>query len=279
LESNHFGRHRVVYREIGSGPPLLLVHGLMTSNYSFRYVMTPLAQQFRVIAPDLVGAGRSDKPDARYPASALADWIAEFVTAMEIEGCAAIGNSLGGYLCMRTALAKPDTFSRLVNVHSPGVPMFRLHALAAGLSIPGAIAGLSWFVRRQPERFAHKHVHYFDETLKSREEAREYAAALASPEGARAFIRYLSDALSPRGMAEFTHELSERRAAGKPFPIPLCLVYARQDPMVPPAVGGKLAQLIVDARVIWLEDTSHFMHVDTPDPFLRAVEPFLRDRR
>ncbi len=275
LNSRAFGRHRVVYRELGEGPPLLLVHGLMTSSYSFRYVIEPLARKFRVIAPDLVGAGESDKPDVSYEPQALASFIVEFVRALDIVGCRAVGNSLGGYLCLRAALSEPEIFDRLVNVHSPGVPDPRLKALASALALPGVSRALGWVVRRDPERWAHRHVHYYDETLKSREEAREYGRPLASVAGARAFVRYLSDTLSPSAVTVFVRELERRRDRGEAFPVPLLLLYARQDPMVPPRVGERLAALIPSAELKWLEDTSHFAHVDTPELFLDATRDFL----
>ena len=61
LHSTAFGDVRVHCRVHGSGPPLLLVHGLMTSSYSFRYVLEPLGQHFTVYVPDLPGSGRSSE--------------------------------------------------------------------------------------------------------------------------------------------------------------------------------------------------------------------------
>ncbi|MCA9594001.1 MAG: alpha/beta hydrolase [Myxococcales bacterium] len=275
LDSRPFGRHRVSYREMGSGPPLLLVHGLMTTSYSFRYVMKPLAERYRLIVPDLVGAGRSDKPDVSYDPQAMATWISELVRALDLEGCLAIGNSLGGYLCMRAVVSHPQLFSRLVNLHSPGLPEPRLRALAAALAVPGAQRALAAFARRKPERWVHKNVHYFDETLKSREEARQYGEPLATREGSWAFARYMADTLSASAMGNFVRELSRRRDRGEPFPVPLLLVYSRQDPMVPPRIGAQLAQLIPSAELVWLEDSSHFAHVDSPERFLDVVLPFL----
>jgi pimeloyl-ACP methyl ester carboxylesterase len=98
MTSAHFGRLRIHYREYGRGTePLLLIHGLMTSSYSWRYVLEPLGARFRLIAPDLPGAGRSDKPAARLDAAALAAWIGEFQAALGLSGCLAVGNSLGGF--------------------------------------------------------------------------------------------------------------------------------------------------------------------------------------
>ena len=276
MRSRPFGAFRAHYRELGDGPPLLLVHGLMTTGYSYRYVLEALAARYRVIVPDLPGCGRSDKPDLRYGAPALAAWLGEFADALEVRGCLAVGNSLGGYLCMRAALEDPALFSRLVSIHAPVTPAARLVALHAGLALPGAARAAMWLMRRDPLRWAHRNVHYHDESLKSLEEAREYGAPLGTPEGARAFFRYLEDALAPGDFRAFVARLrAEHQAPGRPFPVPLMLVYAREDPMVPPAHGHALAALLPDARFEWLEASSHFAHVDSPTRVLPLLHDFL----
>jgi pimeloyl-ACP methyl ester carboxylesterase len=182
-----------------------------------------------------------------------------------------------GYLCMRQALADPDTFSRLVNIHSPAFPMARLRALHLALSLPGAEAALGWWVRRDTTRWAHENVHYYDETLKSLEEAREYGDPLAIPEGTRAFISYLRDVMRPNGFAEFIATLEQRKVKGQSFPVPLQLIYSRHDPLVPPTVGDKLAALVAEAPLHWLDRSSHFAHVDTPAEVTALVFDFLAE--
>jgi pimeloyl-ACP methyl ester carboxylesterase len=275
VDSAHFGKVRIHYRELGAGPPLLLVHGLMTTSYSWRYVMDDLARDHRVIVPDLPGAGRSDKPDVAYGSAALARFVLELQAALGLRGCLAVGNSMGGFVCMRAALADAGAFARLVNLHSPGAPGGRYRALHLALSLPGARSLLSWWIRRTPLSWAHKNVHYYDESLKSLEEASEYGDPLASREGASAFIHYLHDTFAPADLAAFVGELRTRRDAGQAFPMPLLLLYARQDPLVLPAIGEQLARLVPDARLEWLEKTSHFAHVDTPDAVLASVRAFL----
>jgi pimeloyl-ACP methyl ester carboxylesterase len=270
LDSSSFGKVRIAYRELGEGPPLVLVHGLMTSSYSWRYVIAPLAERFRVLVPDLPGAGDSDKPVASYRIEPMADLLAELIEAWGVGGCRVIGNSLGGYLSMWTALRHPDAMTRLVNIHSPGIPLLRLRALRLGMGLPGSDALLSAMIRRNPERWVHDNVHYYDETLKSREETREYARPLSSDEGRRAFGAYLRETLDVGDMGRF-----EQRLKAAPFPIPLQLVYARRDPMVPPDVGRRLAELLPAAELVWLEGVSHFMHVDQPELVLDTVLPFL----
>lgn len=269
VESVPFGKLRVHVRRHGSGPPLLLVHGLMTTSYSWRYVLEPLGERFTVYAPDLPGCGRTEHtPDRPHSARALATFLGELQRELGIEGCRAIGNSLGGYVCMQRALEEPRGFERLMVVHAPAFPELRLYALHAALAVPGARSLLAWRIRRDPERFAHANVHYFDETLKSLEEAREYA--LRTDEAIACFAQYLSDALDPSEMGRFVRTLSDRGG----LETKLSLVYADQDPMVPPRIGKKLHALVPKADFHVLEGTSHFAHVDSPDRILRLASSF-----
>lgn len=273
--SRRFGPTTAHLRELGhrDAPPLLLIHGFMTSSYSWRYVMAPLAHHFRVIAPDLVGAGRSSKPDASYHPDALAEWIGELIHHLGIRGTRVLGNSLGGYLAMRLALRDPSAMERLVNIHSPGLPTARNHILSTAMRfVPGTRTALERLVRQNPERWVHTHVHYWDESLKSREEHREYAAALTSPAGLTAFHRMLAETFSVRAMKAFEEALVQ---LGGRFPIPLMLLYAKEDPMVPPEIGRRLHRLLPTATFAEVERGSHFMHVDAPEAFLERVLPFL----
>ena len=276
VDSRTLGPMNVHVRVHGSGPPLLLVHGLMTSSYSWRYVLEPLGEHFTLYAPDLPGNGRTDGPlEPRYGPDVLADWIGEVQSVLGIRGCPVIGNSMGGYLGMRLALRDPGAMSRLVDLHSPGVPEARLYALGAALAVPGAKAFLASLARRRPEEWAHRNVHYYDESLKSREETREYGAPLANRDGSRAFVKHLAETMSIGPVRRFYRELGERRARGVPFPVPLLLVYAERDPMVPPRFGELLAERIPDARLVRMSHTSHFVQVDAAEDLVPLVLRFL----
>lgn len=280
LDSALFGRMNVHVRRYGRGPPLLLVHGLMTSSYSWRYAFGPLGEHFTCYAPDLPGAGRSDAPLAPdYSPANLATWIVEVMDALGIRGAATIGNSMGGYLTMQAALQTPDAFERLVNVHSPGVPDLRMRALRLALRTPGAGKLLKRLVARDPLRWAHKNVHYYDESLKSLEEAREYGAPLGTESGFGAFYKYLSETMSTEHMDPFHRKLEEMKGRDEPFPVPLLLLYAREDPMVPPRHGRIFEERIPDAKLVWLDDASHFAHVDAVERFVPPVLEFLTARR
>ncbi|MBS2022942.1 MAG: alpha/beta hydrolase [Deltaproteobacteria bacterium] len=274
VPSRHFGEVGVHTRTHGRGPPLVLIHGFMTTSYSWRYMLDLLGAHFTLHLPDLVGAGRSDKPDRSYGPEELASFIGEWMRAAGVHGAPVLGNSLGGYLSMRLALQDPKAISRLVNLHSPGLPTGRMWALKVLSSlIPfkhEVVRGLVW---RDPARWVHKNVHYFDESLKSRQEHTEYAAPLRTSEGVRAFSRMLFETVDVSEMSRFRERL---RALGGKFPIPLQLLYADRDPMVPPAVGDTLHALLPQAEFVRISHTSHFAHVDTPALVAEKVLPFFQ---
>jgi pimeloyl-ACP methyl ester carboxylesterase len=276
LESSVFGPMSVHVKKHGTGPPLSLIHGLMTSSYSFRYVLEPLGERFTCYVPDLPGAGQTDPAlRAPYTPQNLAVWLGEVMDALDIRGAPTIANSMGGYLALWAAMLDGDLFERVLDVHSPGVPDVRLHALRIGMAVPGVGRAVRWAVARDPVRWAHANVHYYDESLKSLEEARTYAAPLRTEVGRIAFLQYLSETMNTAAMTAF----AARLRALESFPVPVLLLYAREDPMVPPRVGPALAAMIPGARLAWVEDASHFMHVDAVQRFLPPALEFLSSER
>lgn len=269
------GRVTLSVKRYGAGPKLFLVHGLMTSSYSFRYLFERLGGTYELLVPDLPGAGRTAPldPDVPLAPEQLADVLAAAMRALGAEGAPVLGNSMGGYLAMWMALRHPEVAGRVLDLHSPGVVTPRMVALDAAFRLPFSPAALDVLVSRNPREWVFRNVHYYDETLKSREEIEEYARPLGTKEGRRAFARYLGDTLSVRGMRAFAAELSRRT-----FPVPLALVYARRDPMVPPAVGPRLHAMAKGSTLHWLEQGSHFAHVDAPETFLEVARPFLAGR-
>ena len=276
VTSPTLGRVRTHVRVYGEGPPLLLIHGLMTTSYSWRYVLRPLGAHYTLYVPDLPGAGRSETPlGPAYHPDAIAGWIGALQRALGIHGDRVIGNSMGGYVCLRLALSDPASMSHLVNVHA-GVPVPRMYALASALALPGAHALLARLIRRDPLRWVHRNVHYWDESLKSLEEAHEYGDPLARSDGVSAFIKYLAETMAVGPMRDFRRALLERRARGGPFPVRLLHLYARRDPVVPPRIGAVLAAW-TGAPLEWIEEGSHFAHVDAVDRFVPPVLSFLAD--
>jgi pimeloyl-ACP methyl ester carboxylesterase len=108
------------------------------------------------------------------------------------------------------------------------------------------------------------------------EEAHAYGDPLASTEGTRSFIGYLGETMAIGPIREFQAALLERKTRGTPFPVPLLHLYARRDPMVPPRIGAILADRTL-APLVWIDEGSHFMHVDAVPQFLPPVLDFMRN--
>lgn len=271
VPSRVMGNVRAHVRVLGSGPPLMLVHGLMTSSYSFRYVMEPLAQHFQVFVPDLPGAGRSDKPLApEFSPHNLGVFLGELQRELGLRGCAILGNSLGGFISMHLALHDPEAISRLVVNHAPGIPDMRYVALRFLLARGVVRGAFRHLVQRDVRKWIYRNVHYYDETLKSIEELDEFGAPLATPEGMECFIKMLRETMHPHGFEEFVGRLEKNSLR-----VPTLFVYARQDPLVPPSVGEALHRLVPGSTLTWIDSTSHFTHVDSPDRMVATVLPFL----
>jgi pimeloyl-ACP methyl ester carboxylesterase len=106
--------HRMAYLDVGRGKPVILIHGFGGSMWHWEYQYLPLAQTHRVLIPDLIGSGLSDKPEATYSPEQLVKFFLEFMNSLEIEQAILIGNSMGAGLAMAMALDYPDRVERLV---------------------------------------------------------------------------------------------------------------------------------------------------------------------
>ncbi|HEY1534066.1 MAG TPA: alpha/beta fold hydrolase, partial [Polyangiaceae bacterium] len=108
---------RLRVAEAGSGPPVILIHGLFVDHTSWDLVMPELAESFRVIAPDLPGFGASEKPPpSRFPygIDAFAEAIADLYAGLELGPAAVVGHALGGAVALTLAARHPELVSRLV---------------------------------------------------------------------------------------------------------------------------------------------------------------------
>jgi pimeloyl-ACP methyl ester carboxylesterase len=258
----------------GSGPPLVLVHGLMTSAYSWRYVVADLARRYRVFVPDLVGSGASEKPpDLVYSVENLARFLAAYVRALDAGAPYLVGNSLGGLICLRSLLDSPGLARPYVHIHAPGYPMTGAKVAHALLGVPPVRWALAWFVHRFRERFVAWNVHYARDDMLSREEVREYASQFETAQGAKVFVRILRESLDPSEHAKIISAL--RRDADR-LP-PVLLLYAREDPLVPPEFGPRYAEDIPGAPLHWVDESSHFVQVEQPERTVTELRAFASD--
>ncbi len=129
--------HRIVYRVAGSGPPLLLLHGITSSAATWKDVIPPLAERCTVIAPDLLGHGQSAKPQGDYSLGAYASGVRDLLAVLDVHNTTVVGHSLGGGVAMQFAYLFPERCNRLVLVASGGLGR-EVHLLLRAAALPGA---------------------------------------------------------------------------------------------------------------------------------------------
>jgi pimeloyl-ACP methyl ester carboxylesterase len=125
LETVEVDDLKLAYRELGSGPPVLLLHGWPTSSFLWRDVITPIARQNRVVALDLPGFGASDKPlGIRYGFDLFDRALDGFLAALEIDEVAIAVHDLGGPVGLHWALHRPERVTKLALLNTLVYPEF-----------------------------------------------------------------------------------------------------------------------------------------------------------
>src|ERR671923_1730441 len=129
--------HEVSYRVAGEGPLVVLVHGIAGSSEQWDAVARLLAERYTVLAPDLLGHGRSAKPRGDYSLGAYAVSIRDLLIALGHRRGTVVGHSLGGGVAMQFAYEYPVFCERLVVVSSGGLGR-EVHPLLRAATLPGA---------------------------------------------------------------------------------------------------------------------------------------------
>ena len=113
LQETTIHGHRVAYRLAGSGPPIVLIHGITSSSVVWELVGPQLARDHTVLAPDLLGHGQSAKPRGDYSMGAFASGIRDLVLWLGLGPVTVVGHSLGGGVAMQFAYQFPERTERL----------------------------------------------------------------------------------------------------------------------------------------------------------------------
>jgi pimeloyl-ACP methyl ester carboxylesterase len=267
-------RYRRAFRIAGSGPPLLLLHGIGDSSQTWSRVMPLLASRYTVIAPDLLGHGLSDKPRADYAISAYACGMRDLLAVLDIDSATIVGHSLGGGVAMQFAYQFPERCDRLVVVGSGGVgrevhPLLRMAAgpgaevvmpLATAAPVRWAVRKSSGFLRRLPVKSLGADTDY----IISRYDG------LASSRSRSAFLRTLRAGVDVRGQV-ITMLDRCYLAAG----LPALIVWGTADPVIPVRHALVAHEAMPGSQLELFEGAGHFPHRDDPSRFASVLHDFI----
>ncbi len=257
------------YLRAGSGPPLLLVHGLLGYSFSWRFTMPELAKHSMVFALDLMGTGFSGRPqhlDCSFKASAQR--LLQFMDKTNVVSCDLLGTSHGGAVAMMAAALAPDRFRRLILVDP--VNPWSEHGKRLSILLSNPLVAPAFLKLAPRLRTLHEYYHrrMFGDLRRIPPDSLEgYRKPLRIPGS----YEYALDILRSwnRDLAELESVLP--RIAQ----IPTLLIWGSLDTAVDPASAIQLKQRFTDCKLVMFDGVGHLPYEETPDEFNRAVTAFL----
>jgi pimeloyl-ACP methyl ester carboxylesterase len=265
--------YRRAFVHAGKGPALLLIHGIGDSSETWRSLIPLLARDHTVIAPDLLGHGRSDKPRADYSVAGYANAMRDLLSVLGIERATVLGHSLGGGVAMQFAYQYPDRCERLVLVSSGGVsrdvhPMLRL------ASTPGAELVLPLLRLRAARMLGHGAFSLLsalgtDIGIDAADMVRVFDA-LPDVTTRRAFVRTLRAVVDLRGQVITMLDRCYLTRG-----MPTLLIWGRHDAIIPYEHAVLAHSAMPGSRLETFESAGHFPHHANPTRFLHVLYDFL----
>jgi pimeloyl-ACP methyl ester carboxylesterase len=254
--------HRAIYRTCGSGPPVVLIHGMVNSSRHWEQVALRLAERHTVIAPDLLGHGDSATPRGDYSLGAHAASIRDLLSAIGVERASIVGHSLGGGVAMQFFWQFPQRTERLVLVSSGGLGR-EVSPLLRSMALPGMSAVLSVAAHERVVR-----------TLAARgTQARAIARALrplSSPGAREAFLQTLRSVIDVRGQRVSATDRLYLLAA-----MPTLIVWGERDHTIPVSHGVAAHEAIPHSTFRTLPRAAHFPHLEDPEGLAAVLAEFL----
>ena len=257
---------RTNYHDVGSGHPLLLIHGSgpgVSAWANWRLVMPGLARQARVIAPDMVGFGFTERPAGqRYDMDA---WVAQAVgllDALGIERTDLVGNSFGGALALALAIRHPRRVRRLVLMGSVGVPF----EITPGLDAVWGYTPSFENMRAIMDYFA------WDRSLVNDELAQLRYEASIRPGFQESFA-----AMFPAPRQRWVDAMASREADIRALPHETLVIHGRDDRVIPLLTSLTLADWISRAQLHVFGRCGHWTQIEHAARFARLVGDFLAE--
>ena len=271
--------HEVIYRTIGSGPPVVLIHGMVNSSRHWKRVALELADRYTVIAPDLIGHGDSATPRGDYSIGAHAAAIRDLLSSLGIRSATMVGHSLGGGIAMQFFWQFPERVERLALVSSGGLgpevsPLLRAAALPgfsgllAGAAQPRVLDSLDDIAARLKGRGSAYGVQV-EAIVRALRPLQRGAAR-------KAFLQTLRSVIDARGQR--VSAVDRLYLLG---PVPTLVVWGERDRTIPIEHGRQAHAQIPHSRFETLERAAHFPHLDDPQglaavlaDFIETTEPY-----
>ncbi|MGB3773078.1 MAG: alpha/beta fold hydrolase [Rhodococcus sp. (in: high G+C Gram-positive bacteria)] len=264
------------YLDVGQGPAVVLIHGLLGSHHNWEPQVESLSRRYRVIVPDLLGHGDSDKPLGDYSISAHAATVRDLLTSLSIPSATFVGHSLGGGIAMQTLYLFPELVERMVLIASGGLGP-EVSPLLRAATLPGSELVLPLMASRTVRGVTDLAIDQLDKLglpLMSAS-ATEAWRSFGSVKDAGSRRAFLATARSVIGFRGQTINATPHFAN---FPnIQAMLIWGARDSIIPNAHTENARAELPNGRVEIFERAGHFPHLDNPDRFDRVFEEFMQE--
>jgi pimeloyl-ACP methyl ester carboxylesterase len=271
-DNTPFSRTGLHYEVIGNGDPILAVHGLGASLFSWRKLKGRLPDH-KLILLDLKGHGQSPKPrDTQYSIPDQAELVLQFIREQDLRNLTLMGNSYGGAVSLMVAIRlcqeEPGRLSKLILIDSAGynqdlpwhLKLLRMPALGrlALHLVPPSMNTLTVL------RYS-----YYKRRLIEWKQIRAYAKSMGSPGGRYALLQVAKQAV-PENFEELTAQYPT-------ICVPTLIVWGREDRVIPLAIGETLNRDIPNSRLVILDETGHVPQEENPEETIGHILKFLKD--
>ena len=251
------------YLEAGTGDPVVLIHGSgpgVTSYANWRLVLPALAENFRVVAPDMVGFGFSERPtNIEYGVQTWADQVVGLMDTLELRKAHLVGNSFGGAIALRIATQHPDRVGKLVLMGSMGVPF----PITEGLERVWGYEPSFENMRKVLDVFAYSRDLVNDELAEVR-----YRGSI-QPGFQESFA-----AMFPAPRQRWVEAMCTPEDEIRRLPHRTLIVHGREDQVIPVQTSLRLMELIDNADLSVFSHCGHWSMIERTKDFNRSVSEF-----
>lgn len=249
---------RIHYLDAGSGPVVILLHGLGGSTSNWAPTIAPLAGKYRVIVPDQIGFGKSDKPMLNYRVGTLVDFLDGFYKQLDIQKASLVGNSLGGFTAAAFAIAHPEKVDKLVLVDAAG---FRV----TGDVDPRVLNGLNPSTRQQVKDLISL-IFYNKEPFTSDAAVDAFLASRVTAGDGYTVQRFIDS------IAHGEDVLDGKLGAIKQ---PTLIIWGRADGLTQLAMGQRFNKEIASSQMVIIDKCGHVPQLEKSAEFNAALMKFL----
>ncbi len=253
--------NKIRYLESGnSQDTVVLIHGLGASADRWEYVIPLFNKYFRVIVPDLIGFGYSDKPLVDYTSEFFSKFLKNFLKEIGVEKLKIIGSSLGGQICAGYASENMGSIEKLVLVSPSGAMQHSTPALdayvMAALYPDKEVAENAYQMMAGPGQEINAKI------------IEDFVTRMKLPNAKMAFMSTLLGLKNAENILEVLKTIS----------IPTLIVWGERDPVIPIKFADSFVSSIKDCRFYRMDNCGHTPYVDEPEKFTKLVTDFLRGK-